>query len=54
MWLLDAHGPTSAGTMDTKAVAPSTTAVIPNLGSSSALAFTVEPGNGSRARLGRC
>ncbi|BCO37917.1 anti-sigma factor [Mycobacterium heckeshornense] len=53
MWLLDAHGPTSAGTMDTKAVAPSTTAVIPNLGSSSALAFTVEPGNGSPRPTGR-
>ena len=47
MWLLDANGPTSAGTMGTAAVAPSTTATLPHLGSSTALAFTVEPGNGS-------
>jgi anti-sigma-K factor RskA len=47
MWLIDAKGPKPAGTMDTKAVAPSTTAVLPNLGDSSALAFTVEPGTGS-------
>jgi anti-sigma-K factor RskA len=47
MWLIGAKGPTSAGTMDTKAVAPSTTAVLPSLGDSSALAFTVEPGTGS-------
>jgi anti-sigma-K factor RskA len=33
--------------MNTTAVAPSTTEVLPNLGASSALAFTVEPGNGS-------
>jgi anti-sigma-K factor RskA len=53
MWLLDARGPTSAGTMDAKAVAPSTTAVIPNLGNSTALAFTVEPGSGSPRPTGR-
>jgi anti-sigma-K factor RskA len=47
MWLLGAKGPTSAGTMGTAAVAPSTTATLTNLGSSTALAFTVEPGNGS-------
>jgi anti-sigma-K factor RskA len=47
MWLIGAHGPTSAGTMDTKTVAPSTTAVISSLESSNALAFTVEPGAGS-------
>jgi anti-sigma-K factor RskA len=47
MWLIGAQGPTSAGTMDTKAVAPSTTAVFANLGASIALAFTVEPGAGS-------
>ena len=28
MWLVDAKGPHSAGTMDAKAVAPSTTAVL--------------------------
>jgi anti-sigma-K factor RskA len=47
MWLLGAKGPTSAGTMGTAAVAPSTTATLTNLGSSTALAFTVEPGTGS-------
>jgi anti-sigma-K factor RskA len=47
MWLLGAKGPTSAGTMATAAVAPSTTAMLTNLGSSTALAFTVEPGAGS-------
>jgi anti-sigma-K factor RskA len=33
--------------MDAAAVAPSTTAVLPDLGDSTALAFTVEPGAGS-------
>jgi anti-sigma-K factor RskA len=47
MWLIGDKGPTSAGTMGTAAVAPSTTATLTNLGSSTALAFTVEPGNGS-------
>jgi hypothetical protein len=47
MWLIGDNGPQSAGTMDDKAVAPSTTAVLSNLGSSKALAFTVEPGTGS-------
>lgn len=47
MWLLGANGPTSAGTMGTAAVSPSTKATLPNLGSSTALAFTVEPGDGS-------
>jgi anti-sigma-K factor RskA len=47
MWLLGAKGPTSAGTMSTAAVAPSTKATLTNLGSSTALAFTVEPGAGS-------
>jgi anti-sigma-K factor RskA len=47
MWLLGDQGPTSAGTMNTAAVAPSTTATLPNLGDSKALAFTVEPGSGS-------
>ncbi len=47
MWLIDAKGPHSAGTMDSKAVAPSTTAVLPDLGDSETLAFTVEPGSGS-------
>jgi len=47
MWLIGAKGPTSAGTMSTAAVAPSTTATLSDLGSSTALAFTVEPGTGS-------
>jgi len=47
MWLLGDKGPTSAGTMGTAAVAPSTTATLANLGASTALAFTVEPGTGS-------
>jgi hypothetical protein len=47
MWLIDDKGPHSAGTMDDKAVAPSTTAELPDLGDSQMLAFTVEPGRGS-------
>jgi hypothetical protein len=47
MWLVGTDGPHSAGTMDAKAVSPSTTAVLPDLGTSKALAFTVEPGTGS-------
>ncbi len=47
MWLIDTKGPTSAGTMGTAAVSPSTTATLTNLGKSTALAFTVEPGAGS-------
>jgi anti-sigma-K factor RskA len=53
MWLLGDKGPTSAGTMDTAAVAPSTTDTLTNLGNSSALAFTVEPGNGSPQPTGK-
>ncbi|MCV7419206.1 anti-sigma factor [Mycobacterium yunnanensis] len=49
MWLVDAKGPESAGTMDSAAVAPSTTAVLPDLHGSTALAFTVEPSGGSSA-----
>jgi anti-sigma-K factor RskA len=47
MWLIGDRGPESAGTMDAKAVAPSTTAVLPDLGGSQVLAFTVEPAGGS-------
>ena len=47
MWLVGADGVQSAGTMDAGAVSPSTTAVLPDLGSSRVLAFTVEPGTGS-------
>jgi anti-sigma-K factor RskA len=47
MWLIGSNGSTSAGTMGTAAVAPSTTHMFNDLGSSTALAFTVEPGNGS-------
>jgi anti-sigma-K factor RskA len=47
MWLVGPDGPKSAGTMNAAAVAPSTTAVLPNLGDSKTLAFTVEPSGGS-------
>jgi anti-sigma-K factor RskA len=47
MWLIGDKGPQSAGTMDAKTVAPSTTAVLPDITNSKALAFTVEPGTGS-------
>lgn len=47
MWLIGTEGAHSAGVMDAGAVAPSTTAVLPDLGSSTTLAFTVEPGSGS-------
>lgn len=47
MWLVGADGAHSAGTMDAGAVSPSTTAVIPDITNSRALAFTVEPGTGS-------
>lgn len=47
MWLINDNGPASAGTMDAQAVTPSTTAVLPDLRQSTALAFTVEPGTGS-------
>lgn len=52
MWLVSDSGATSAGTMDAAAVAPSTTAVLSNLGSSTKLAFTVEPGTGSTKPTG--
>ncbi|MGF2944058.1 anti-sigma factor domain-containing protein [Mycobacterium sp. Lab-001] len=52
MWLLGAKGATSAGTMGAAAVAPSTTATLTNLGTSTALAFTVEPGTGSAQPTG--
>lgn len=47
MWLVGADGAHSAGTMDDKAVAPSTTAVLGDIDSSQVLAFTVEPPGGS-------
>jgi anti-sigma-K factor RskA len=47
MWLINDEGPHSAGTMDAKAIAPSTTAVLPDLDGSSTLAFTIEPAGGS-------
>jgi hypothetical protein len=47
MWLIGANGPTSAGTMGSAAVTPSTTATLSDLSGSTALAFTVEPGTGS-------
>jgi anti-sigma-K factor RskA len=53
MWLVGDKGPLSAGTMNTAAVAPSTTHMLPNLENSSVLAFTVEPGNGSPQPTGK-
>lgn len=53
MWLLGPAGAASAGTMDTQAVAPSTTAVIPDLRDATALGFTVEPGTGSPRPTGQ-
>lgn len=47
MWLLQDGQATPAGTMDSEAVTPSTTAVVPDIGESTALAFTVEPPGGS-------
>ncbi|MDA4109748.1 anti-sigma factor [Mycolicibacterium holsaticum] len=45
MWLIDDDGPHPAGTM--ASVAPSTTALLPDIGASQVLAFTVEPPGGS-------
>ena len=53
MWLVSDTGETSAGTMDDKAVSPSTTAVLNDLGNSKALKFTVEPGTGSTQPTGQ-
>jgi len=53
MWLVGDSGPISAGTMDAKTVAPSTTAVLTELGSSKKLRFTVEPGSGSTQPTGQ-
>ncbi|MCV7280729.1 anti-sigma factor [Mycolicibacterium flavescens] len=52
MWLVDEKGAHSAGTMDQGAVAPSTTAVLPDLGDSRTLAFTIEPPGGSERPTG--
>lgn len=52
MWLLDGTAPKSAGTMSAGSVKPSTTAVLSDLGNSSAVAFTVEPGAGSTQPTG--
>lgn len=45
LWLMTDQGPRSVGTMGT--MAPSTTAMVRDLGDSTALAFTMEPGAGS-------
>jgi len=48
MWLFGGNdGTRSAGTINAAAVSSSTTAVLPNLGTSTTLVFTVEPGDGS-------
>src|ERR1700743_3226125 len=41
MWLIDAKGPTSAGTMNSAAVAPSTPAMLTDPGSATTLAVTL-------------
>jgi anti-sigma-K factor RskA len=53
MWLVSPSGASLAGTMDAEAVAPSTTAVLENLGQSTKLAFTVEPASGSTKPTGQ-
>lgn len=53
MWLISDSGATSAGTMDAQAVSPSTTAVLENLGTSTRLRFTLEPGAGSTKPTGQ-
>jgi hypothetical protein len=53
MWLVGEGGATSAGTMDASAVSPSTTAELTNLGDSTKLKFTVEPGTGSTQPTGQ-
>jgi len=53
MWLVSDSGATSAGTMDAEAVAPSTTAVLTNLGNSTKLRFTVESGSGANQPTGQ-
>ena len=53
MWLVSDSGMTSAGTMDAKAVAPSTTAVLADLHNARKLAFTAEPGTGSTQPSGK-
>jgi anti-sigma-K factor RskA len=53
MWLVNDKGPQSAGTMDPAVVTPSTTHTLYNLGNSSVLAFTVEPGGGSPQPTGK-
>lgn len=52
MWLMGNGGSRSAGTMNAQSVSPSTTAVVPDLGDSTELAFTVEPGAGSSQPTG--
>ena len=52
MWLVSPDGESSAGTMDATAVSPSTTAVLENIGASTTLKFTVEPGTGSTQPTG--
>src|ERR1700744_5592638 len=53
MWLVGEDGPVAAGTMGTAAGTPSTTHMFTDLGHSSVLAFTVEPGNGSPQPTGK-
>ena len=50
MWLMTDQGPKSAGMMPT--MLPSTTAMVRDLGDSTALAFTMEPDGGSAQPTG--
>ncbi|MGC5259305.1 anti-sigma factor [Gordonia sp. DT218] len=52
MWLVGPDGRSSAGTMTDKDVAPSTTAVLKDLGDATTLAFSVEPPGGSQQPTG--
>lgn len=53
MWLLGSQGTRSAGTVNAAAVSPSTTVALSDLGNSTELAFTVEPGAGSPQPTGK-
>lgn len=53
MWLIEDQKPRSAGIIGPQAVHPSTTAIIPDLGQASVLAFTVEPTGGSEQPTGQ-
>lgn len=53
LWLIEDQQPRSAGTIGPRAVRPSTTEVIRDLGDAATLAFTVEPSGGSEQPTSR-